>query len=72
MTNRENRWSMEIELTFDINPEDIKKKFPDDREVDFRLRALDRVKKHLDNLIRGGFIKHYHVVKPPKRVVEFD
>ena len=67
-----NRWRMEIELTFDQLPEDVKDRQPSDTAKDFSDRALYRVKKDLDALLKNSQFAHYHIKVLPNGCHEFD
>ena len=69
------RWKTNIEITWDILPEDLEEKWPDDTQADFAKRAFTRIRPELEALIKGDpkGIAHYHVLEwPPKVVTEFD
>ena len=63
-------WAMQIELTFPVNPEDIKERFPGDAEVDYSRRALRRIRPHLESLLEDTKFAHYHITELPRRVLE--
>lgn len=66
------QWRMVIELTYDIEAEDVELKFEGDSEVDFARRGLERVRNALGQLLtpEGGPFAHYHILELPERVEE--
>lgn len=62
------RWSIKVELTWDIDPNDEKARFPGDSERDFACRGFERVRPVLDKAIRREGFAHYHIIEEPKRV----
>jgi hypothetical protein len=61
------RWRMVVELTWDIDPEDVKERHPCDAEADFARRGLERVRPDLDKMLEDGGFAHYHILKMPER-----
>jgi hypothetical protein len=61
------RWKIEVELTWDIDPEDVEEKHPGDAEVDFGRRGLARVRPALDKMLKESGFAHYHITKLPER-----
>lgn len=64
------RWELVLELTFEVKPEDIEKRFEGDTEKDFSSRALERIRPDLNDFIylNEGQFAHYHIISMPKRV----
>jgi len=62
-------WAMKVELTFPVEKGDIAERFEGDAEADFSFRALERVKSHLENLLRDSPFEHYHICQFPRRVI---
>jgi len=65
-----NRWRVVVELTWDIDPEDVKEKHPGDAEADYASRALARIRPDLDKFLEKSGFAHYHIIKLPKRCVD--
>jgi hypothetical protein len=65
------RWRIVVELTWDVDPEDVKERHPDDAEVDFGNRGLARVRPDLDEMLKKGGFAHYHILKIPERCEDF-
>jgi hypothetical protein len=63
------RWKIVVELTFDINPEDVRFRFEGDTEEDYAERALHRIKKEGLDLVQGEGkpFAHYHILKHPTK-----
>lgn len=60
-------WSLHIEFTFPVGPDEVTPKFEGDTESDFGERALDRLGPQLDALVgEGGPFVGYYVL--PQRV----
>jgi len=70
--DRCNRWRMDVELTFDMLPEDIEDKYPGDTAKDFADRAYARIRPALNALIQNSEFKHYHIKVTPNPCIEFD
>lgn len=68
------RWKIEVELTWDVDPEDLKEKYPGDAMVDFSRRGLERVRDRLNGVLDsqapgshdGPGFAHYHIIKRPE------
>ena len=62
------RWIMNVELTFDVDPEDIRYRYDGDAEVDYSDRALERVRPALKGILKNNPFAHYHILSLPRRV----
>lgn len=71
-TDDEYGHEVDCELTFDIDPEDVKDKYPGDTAKDFSMRALYRAKEDLNELLKNSKFKHYHIKVLPNPCIEFD
>jgi len=63
------RWSIKVELTWDIKPEDEEVRVPGDSVRDFGRRGFERVRHALELLKEEGFA-HYHILEEPKQVID--
>jgi hypothetical protein len=63
------RWKIVVELTFDIDPEDVKFRYEGDTEQDYSERALHRIKKEGLNQFQGEGkpFAHYHILRRPMK-----
>jgi len=61
------RWQLILELTYDIDPEDTKERYPGDAEVDYARRSLERVRPALEKIVGGNPFAHYHIEQMPRR-----
>jgi len=68
-----NRWTVTVELTFDIDPADIIREVAGDEVADFASRGFSRIRPRLEAMVgKGKPFAHYHVVKPAAPTIEFD
>jgi hypothetical protein len=65
-----NRWALDLQLTWDVLPEDIVEQFEGDCPEDFAWRALQRVRAELDKFLEESGFAHYHLRGAPKRVTD--
>lgn len=63
------RWETTLELTFDVDPEDVKYRHEGDAEVDYSARAIERIRPALGDLITKGPFAHFRIISN-KRVFE--
>ena len=67
-----NRWKIEVELTFDVLPEDCEEKFEGDELVDFQRRAFERVRPSLNELVgEDKPFAHFHILKTAEGCHDF-
>ena len=56
------KWELDLSITFPILVGDVEQRLPDDNEIDFRSRALQRVRPRLEELLEKlGPDSHYHL-----------
>jgi len=66
-----NRWRLVVELTWDVIPDDIAKKWEGDAEVDFANRATSRIRADLDAIVGPNKpFAHYHIIERTRRCRE--
>ena len=66
------RWSITVQLCYEIDPADVKVIFDDDSEIDFMYRAWDRFIPVLEDLAKEGKVSSYRIEKVPHRLPEKD
>lgn len=69
-TEDHDKWSMTVQVCFEVDPADVKVIFDDDSEIDFIYRAWSRFTPVLEGLVKEGKVSSYRIEKVPHRLPE--